>query len=120
MVLTVNGVTDIVQIAGDVGKLAGALVQAEPFLCLNCHEKHFHSGLEAWEDLERRVPRYDSEFDTAKQPRDSWEGGLVPNPFGEESYRRAMTTKCSQCHTKVHGTDLPSQTVPGRGDGLMR
>jgi DmsE family decaheme c-type cytochrome len=96
------------------------LVQAEPFLCLQCHEAHFHSGLEAWDTDTRYVPRYDPDYDPGKPRTATYPGGEVPNPFGEESYRRAMTTKCSQCHTKVHGSDLPSQTSTGLGKGLMR
>jgi DmsE family decaheme c-type cytochrome len=95
------------------------LTQNEPFLCLQCHEMHFHAGLEAEEDLTVVVPRYDPDFDTDALPRDTYADG-VPNPFGPSSYRRAFTTKCTQCHVKVHGTDLPSQTVPSLGKGLMR
>ena len=95
------------------------LVQNEPFLCLQCHEMHFHAGLEAEEDLTVDVPRYDPTFDPDNDTRDLFPGG-VPNPSGPSGYRRAFTTKCSQCHTKVHGSDLPSQTVPSLGRGLMR
>jgi DmsE family decaheme c-type cytochrome len=94
------------------------LAQNEPFLCLQCHEMHFHAGLEAEEELTVAVPRYDPTFDP-DNPRFTYEDG-VPNPWGTSSYRRAFTTKCTQCHTKVHGTDLPSQTVSGFGNGLMR
>ncbi len=94
------------------------LVQSEPFLCLQCHEMHFHAGLEGDEELEVHINRYDP----VNSPSDgiTFPGGMVPNPFGEEGYKRSFTTKCSQCHTKVHGTDLPSQTLPGYGDALMR
>jgi DmsE family decaheme c-type cytochrome len=94
------------------------LAQNEPFLCLQCHEMHFHAGLEAEEDSLVTVPRYDPEFDP-DNPRFTYEDG-VPNPWGPSGYRRAFTTKCTQCHTKVHGTDLPSQTTSGFGGGLMR
>ena len=50
----------------------------------------------------------------------TYPGGLVPNPFGQEGYKMAFTTKCTQCHTQVHGTDLPSQAVPSLGRGLAR
>jgi len=94
------------------------LVQNEPFLCLQCHEMHFHAGLEGEEDDEVYIPRYDP----ANDPLDgeSYPGGMVPNPWGEQGYKRAFTTKCTQCHTQVHGSDSPSQTTSGMGDGMMR
>lgn len=95
------------------------LVQSEPFLCLQCHEMHFHAGLEGEEDLEAYVPAYDPDFDS-DTPRATYPGGLVPNPFGPAGYKVAFTTKCTQCHTQIHGSDLPSQTVPGLGRALMR
>ena len=94
------------------------LVQNEPFLCLQCHEMHFHAGLEGEEDDEVYIPRYDP----ANDPLDgeSYPGGMVPNPWGQQGYKRAFTTKCTQCHTQVHGSDSPSQTTSGMGDGMMR
>ena len=94
------------------------LVQNEPFLCLQCHEFHFHAGLEGNNEPETYIPRYDP----ANDPADgvTYPGGMVPNPFQESGYKRAFTTKCTQCHTQVHGSDFPSQTVPGQGGALMR
>ena len=40
------------------------------------------------------------------------------NPFGARGFNIAFTTSCTQCHIKIHGSDLPSQTVPGMGRGL--
>ena len=43
------------------------------------------------------------------------------NKFGEEGWRKAFLTKCSTCHTVVHGSDLPSQSAPvidADGDGF--
>jgi hypothetical protein len=94
------------------------LVQNEPFLCLQCHEMHFHSGLEGEPDETAYVPIFDPDFDP-DVPRDTYPGGLVPN-IGPSGFRQAFTTKCTQCHTQVHGSDLPSQTVPGLGQGLTR
>ena len=34
--------------------------------------------------------------------------------------RFLVESDCTQCHTQVHGTDSPSQTISGRGAGLMR
>ena len=94
------------------------LVQNEPFLCLQCHETHFHAGLEGEPDAEVYVPRFDPLYGATDG--NTYPGGMVPNPFGESGYRRAFTTKCSQCHTQVHGTDSPSQAISGQGQGLMR
>ena len=51
--------------------------------------------------------------------RDTYPDGMVPN-IGPSGFRQAFATKCTQCHTQVHGSDLPSQTVPGLGGGLTR
>jgi DmsE family decaheme c-type cytochrome len=96
------------------------LLQTEPFLCLQCHEFHFHAGLEGEEDTEAYVPAYDPDFDPGNQPRPTYPGGMVPNPGRGASYKMAFTTKCTQCHTQVHGSDTPAQTVAGYGDGLTR
>jgi DmsE family decaheme c-type cytochrome len=74
----------------------------EPTLCLQCHEFHFHAGL--------------------LSPEGEWEvgGSEYENPNGEHSFNAAFTTKCTQCHSQVHGTDLPTQSVPGAGYGLVR
>lgn len=79
------------------------LVANEPMLCLQCHEFHFHAGYEASEQHEVDV------------------GGIeFENLNGTRGFNIAFTTKCTQCHTRVHGSDLPSQGVPGRGEGLVR
>ncbi len=79
------------------------LKQNEPFLCLQCHESHFHAG---------RLG--------LTHPKTLPAGGSSDNPFGEAGWRVAFLTKCTQCHFRVHGSDLPSQTVPGRGQGIIR
>ncbi len=78
------------------------LVANEPMLCLQCHEFHFHAGL--------RSP--DGPITIG--------GTLRQNVSGEHSINRAFSTKCTQCHPNVHGSDLPSQTVPGMGRALTR
>lgn len=78
------------------------LKQNEPFLCLQCHEAHFHiarAGLS--------TPNY-----VASAGSD--------NPFGAAGWGRAFGTKCTQCHQAVHGTDLPSQTTTSQGKSLTR
>lgn len=77
------------------------LVANEPALCLQCHEPHFHSGYRSSDSHEVDV------------------GGIERgNPFGARGMNIAFTTSCSQCHSQVHGSDLPSQTVAGQGRGL--
>jgi len=86
------------------GSIANNLLVAnEPTLCLQCHEFHFHSnhGGQAAGNVAVGT-------------------GTYRNPHGELGLNRAMTTKCTQCHTRIHGSDQPSQTVTGAGRGLMR
>lgn len=84
------------------GSVADSLLTAnEPTLCLQCHEPHFHSGYRA-SDL--------AEVDVGGIERE--------NPFGSAGFNIAFTTSCTDCHSQVHGSDLPSQTVPGGGRGL--
>ncbi len=78
------------------------LVANEPMLCLQCHEFHFHAGLVS----------PDGPVDVGGTERE--------NPLGRYSMNAAMTTKCTTCHPRVHGSDLPSQTLPSSGRGLTR
>lgn len=82
------------------------LVQTQPFLCLQCHEGHFHAALESPEA---------TEVTFGVIPPNTWQ-----NPFGHQGMKRAFLTKCTQCHSAVHGTDNPSQGVSGGGTNLMR
>ena len=85
------------------GAVANNLLTAnEPMLCLQCHESHFHAGLLS----------PDGPTDVG--------GREFENPAGEHSMNVAFTTKCSQCHSQVHGTDLPSQTISSGGHGMVR
>lgn len=80
------------------------LVANEPFLCLQCHEFHFHTG-----------------FRTVDTQGTVIVGGKpYPNVQGRYGYIQAFGTRCTQCHIRVHGTDLPSNTVPGQGANLTR
>lgn len=78
------------------------LKQGEPFLCLQCHEMHFHNA--------RLSPT---------GPYTLPSGGST-NPNGNLSFMAAFNTRCSNCHNKVHGSDLPSQGVSGRGKALTK
>jgi predicted CXXCH cytochrome family protein len=78
------------------------LKQNEPFLCLQCHEAHFHIGRSG----------VSATVSTAT--------GSSTNPWGESGWRRAFASKCTQCHTQIHGTDLPSQSISSGGKALIR
>lgn len=78
------------------------LKQGEPFLCLQCHEMHFHSA---------RV--------TPGTPFFLPAGGST-NPNGVTGFQQAYNTKCTACHSRIHGSDLPSQGVTGGGKALTR
>jgi DmsE family decaheme c-type cytochrome len=84
------------------GSVVNNLLTAnEPMLCVQCHDFHFHAGYRASDDPEQEV---------GGQPRE--------NPFGAQGFNIAFTTSCTQCHSRVHGSDTPSQTVTGQGQGL--
>jgi len=86
------------------GSVANNLLKvSEPALCLNCHSMHFHAGLES----------VDGSFETPQAP----ERGGFSTPDG---WKQVMLTKCTQCHTEIHGTDLPSQSISGQGKALTR
>jgi predicted CXXCH cytochrome family protein len=78
------------------------LKQNEPFLCLQCHEAHFHIGREG-QTAALQLPT----------------GGSA-NPNGLSGWRQAFGTRCTQCHSQIHGSDLPSQSITSRGKALTR
>jgi len=80
------------------------LLQNEPFLCLQCHQMHFHAG---------KI----SEVGSGSEPA-AIDRSIAPT--SRYSFRMAYTTKCTQCHSQVHGSDLPSQSVPSQGRALTR
>ena len=79
------------------------LKQSEPSLCLSCHPMHFHAT----------VVSIDGAFTTPQAPERA--GTSTP-----ESWEEGMLTKCTQCHTEIHGSDLPSQAISTGGQGLTR
>ena len=86
------------------GSVANNLLkQNEPALCLNCHAMHFHATVEGM----------DGPFGDFNAP----ERAGVSSPDG---FKQAMLTKCTQCHTEVHGTDHPSQSISDGGNALTR
>ncbi len=79
------------------------LTQAEPFVCLSCHPAHFHT----------LITGYDGEFEAPLHPD---RGGLST----KTGFKSAMLTKCTECHSEIHGSDLPSQSISGQGGALTR
>jgi predicted CXXCH cytochrome family protein len=78
------------------------LRQNEPFLCLQCHEMHFHAA---------RV--------SVATPWTIPSAGST-NPNGIAGFQKGFNTRCTSCHTRIHGSDLPSQGVSGGGKALIR
>jgi DmsE family decaheme c-type cytochrome len=79
----------------------GLLTMGEPALCLQCHEFHFHAGYEAVDELEL-------------------DGETYTSSNGAYSFNAGFATRCTSCHMKVHGSDLPTQGTPSSGRGLGR
>lgn len=99
------------------------LIQNEPFLCLQCHEGHFH-GMRTGEignlqDAFGSTVNVDGTAVNA-DPADPREGNL--NIVGRDAHDWAQgyLTKCTTCHQQVHGSDLPSQVQRLHGTGLTR
>jgi DmsE family decaheme c-type cytochrome len=86
------------------GSVANNLLKEnEPALCLNCHAMHFHATVEG----------VDGAFTVPMAP----ERAGVSTPDG---WKRGFLTKCTQCHTAIHGADLPSQAISSGGNALTR
>jgi DmsE family decaheme c-type cytochrome len=97
------------------------LLQNEPFLCLQCHESHFHTmrvgGTTASSNLafdgnqlQGNIPANGTTI------ADSGAGIPFTNSHGADGWKMAFGTKCTVCHSVVHGSDLPSQTSPTIGN----
>lgn len=78
------------------------LKQGEPFLCLQCHEMHFHNA---------RI--------SPTSPVNLAAGGST-NPNGASGFQRAFGTRCTTCHARIHGSDTPSQSISGGGKSFIR
>jgi DmsE family decaheme c-type cytochrome len=99
------------------------LKQNEPFLCLQCHESHFHAmriGASAnASNVAFSAYNPDGTPVTTITGTPNTAGAVtVPmtNTLGEHSWQQAFGTKCTVCHSQVHGSDLPSQTSPTIGN----
>ena len=89
------------------------LKQNEPFICLQCHQPHFHSVLAGYEG------DYGTDGFADVTTDDPNYAGLTGTSH-YDSMKRVMLTKCTQCHQSIHGTDLPSQSISGQGRALNR
>ncbi|HKL25456.1 MAG TPA: GSU2203 family decaheme c-type cytochrome [Desulfuromonadales bacterium] len=84
------------------------LVQNEPFICLQCHEGHFHA-LRAGQPVGTNVPA------TPADPAITDPNITFTNPHGDEGWQKAFLTRCTACHAQQHGSDLPGQAAPVDG-----
>ena len=83
------------------GSVANSMLkQSEPTLCLSCHPMHFHSISYA----------VDGPFTIRDRSGVSTLDG----------FKVGMNTKCTQCHSEIHGSDSPSQTISTGGNTLTR
>lgn len=80
------------------------LTQGEPALCLNCHQMHFHAIIPGIDTLNMESPQMPGRYLNST----------------EDAFKYGMLTKCSQCHTSIHGSDLPAQSISGQGTSLTR
>ncbi|MDY0190099.1 MAG: GSU2203 family decaheme c-type cytochrome [Desulfuromonas sp.] len=91
------------------------LKQNEPFLCLQCHELHFHTNFR---------PNTDALAEYAAAGVSGAQSTLntIQNSGIDDKHamQMSMMTRCSQCHPSVHGSDLPSLYTPGGGSRLTR
>jgi len=109
------------------------LAQNEPFLCLQCHEGHFHMLRESdysvseadflANDLDDKYPGetsigtknpYEDANNVFTSAATQATADIV-NIHGDEGFQTSYGTKCTTCHKVVHGSDFPSQPLTGGG-----
>ncbi len=101
------------------------LKQNEPYLCIQCHGLHFHSTIvpdTQW-IIANQEPGHDCPPGTAWNPSPETGGpACVPATTAPDAHamQKIMTTKCTECHSAIHGSDLPSLAAPGGGSRLTR
>ncbi len=99
------------------GTVANNLLKKnEPFLCLECHEMHFHTAIQS---PNVKLPQ-NSNGAIPFNPNINFTSQKIegtPNPRTTQIF---MGTKCTNCHGAVHGSDLPSLSIPSHGRGLTR
>ncbi len=94
------------------GSIANNLLkQNEPFVCLQCHEAHFHAL--------RISSKYDLTYLGVQDPYTNQPITIKGDPQ-QRAFQKAFLTKCTQCHPAVHGSDLPSQGTTSQGKNLTR
>jgi len=97
------------------------LLQNEPFLCLQCHESHFHATRIGSTTASSNLAFDGNKLNGAIPANNTTiaaSGAGIPftNSHGTEGWKMAFGTKCTVCHSVVHGSDLPSQTTPTIGN----
>jgi DmsE family decaheme c-type cytochrome len=102
------------------GSVANNLLQQnEPFLCLQCHQPHFHAGLKGFEGSYSTQTGYPGNPNVdVWQDYEGYDG--LSGISHVDAMKRVMLTKCTQCHQTIHGSDLPAQSIPGQGRALTR
>ncbi len=98
------------------------LVQNEPFLCLQCHEGHFHILRASNHSVDpadfaahnNTGGLYDDSRNVNTSAADQAKANIV-NVHGSEGFQTSFGTKCTTCHKVVHGSDFPSQPLSGHG-----
>ncbi len=94
------------------------LKQNEPFLCLQCHEAHFHASREGLVGLVTEF-KPGVEIVGTEDAYNNDENHFIEGKATDD-WARGMLTKCSTCHQQIHGSDLPSQAGNLHGKGLTR
>lgn len=103
------------------GSIANNLLkQNEPFVCLQCHEAHFHA-LRTSGTFDVKMKGVLDPYQTNGTINNT---NVAPNQVTikgtDHGYQKAFLTKCTQCHKAVHGSDLPSQGTTSQGKNLTR
>ena len=101
------------------------LKQNEPYLCLQCHGLHFHSAIQPDTNylISHQEPGHNCPPGFAWNPSPETGGpGCAPatTVAGPHAMQMGMTTRCTECHPAIHGSDLPSLAAPGGGSRLTR
>ncbi len=97
------------------GTVANNLLKKnEPFLCLQCHEMHFHTAIQS--PNIRQNPSGAIPFN----PRKNVTTQRIEGQLNPRTTQIFMGTKCTTCHSAIHGSDLPSLSIPSQGRGLTR
>ncbi len=95
------------------GTVANNLLKRnEPFLCLQCHDLHFHTAIQS--PSKAGLPYLNPNTDAASTNQ------ILEKSKNLRTTQIFMGTKCTTCHPAIHGSELPSLSVPSHGRGLTR